>query len=224
MATHNYAPLFGRRLRVTQVGGDGAPGPQQFVTEGFVSVSLQGVTEDGAEILLRNAQNQLCINEQLSSTFKRLNVSVRFCGVNPLLLSWMSNAELYEDYAGDAAGFTLGEGEIDGTFALELFTGLAGSLNDTNANGYALLPFVKAGTIADLEFTGEDAVDFTIQNMLSQSGNAWGAGPYDVVMDDSATPVAAPLPTALDPKTHFLLIDTAVAAPAATPEPIAIPA
>ena len=225
MTTHNYAPLFGRRLRVTQVAGDGTVTAAQkfFVTEGFVSVQLQAVTEDGAEIILRNANNQLCINEQLASTFKRLNVTVKFCGVNPLLLSWMSNAEAYQDYALNDAGFTLSEGEINGTFALELFTGLAGSLNDQNANGYALLPFVKSGTIADIEVNGENAVDFTVQSMLSQSGNQWGVGPYNVVMNDATPPVPAKLPTALDPKTHFLLIDTAVAAPAVTTTPTAVP-
>lgn len=224
MATHTYAPLFGRRIRVSQMEGSGAFGENFFVTDGFVSFSLTAETEDGAEIILRNAQNQLCINERLAATFKRLSVNLRFCGVNPLLYSWMSNAEAYEDYAGDIAGFTLSEGEIVGNFGLELFTGLAGSLNDTNANGYALLPLMQKGTLADFEITGEDAADFTIQNMLSVSGNNWGVGPYDVMMNDAVPPVPAPLPTALDELTHFLLIDTAVAAPAVTAEPTPIPA
>lgn len=182
MSTHTYAPLFGRRIRVTQMLGTGVVGANYFVTDGFVSFSLTAETEDGAEIILRNAQNQLCINERLASTFKRLSVSVRFCGVNPLLYSWMSNAESYNDWAGDPAGFTLSEGPIEGNFGLELFTGLAGSLNDVNANGYALLPFMQKGTLADIELTGEDAVDFSIQNMLSVSGHSWGTGPYDVLM------------------------------------------
>lgn len=181
MSTHTYAPLFGRRIRVTQMLGSGIVGENYFVTDGFVSFSLAAETEDGAEIILRNAQNQLCINERLSSTFKRLSVTTRFCGVNPLLYSWMSNAEGYMDWAGDMAGFTLSEGPIEGNFALELFTGLAGSLNDVNANGYALLPFMQKGTLADIELTGEDAVDFSIQNMISVSGHDWGVGPYDVL-------------------------------------------
>jgi hypothetical protein len=225
MTTHTYAPLFGRRIRVTQLSGGGSPtGLNYMVTKGFMSVSLTAETEDGAEIIQRNANNELCINEKLSNTFKRLTASVRFCGVNPTLLSWMSNAEVYEDYAGDEAGFTLSEGPIEGQFALELFTGLAGSLGDLNAGGYALMPYLTKGTLADLEFNGEDAVDFTVENMMSASGNAWGTGPYDVVMNDAATPVASPLPTALDPLTHFLLLDTAVAAPAETTTPTTVPA
>lgn len=327
MATHTYAPLFGRRIRVTQLDGSGSPtGLNYFVTDGFVSVSLTAETEDGAEIILRNANNDLCINEKLANTFKRLNASVRFCGVNPTLLSWMSNAETYADYAGDDAGFVLNEGLIQGQFALELFTGLAGSLSDESAGGYALLPFLTKGTLADLTFDGENAVDFTVQNMLSASGNAWGAGPYNVVRTaggaevqtvtitggptggsftltfDGQTTAAIPynaaaadvrtalealsnlavgdvttsggplpgtavtvtfaaglgdvpqmtatssltggttpavtvstttsgvtgapakLPTALDPATHFLLLDTAVAAPAATTAPTPVPA
>lgn len=224
MTTHTYAPLFGRRIRVTQLSGSGSPtGLNYFVTKGFVSVSLSAETEDGAEIIQRNANNELCINEKLSSTFKRLTASVRFCGVNPTLLSWMSNAETYQDYAGDDAGFTLSEGLIEGFFALELFTGLSGSLGDANAGGYGLLPFLTKGTLADLTFDGENAVDFTIENMQSVSGNQWGVGPYNVVMNGDATPAAAPLPTALDPLTHFLLLDTAVAAPAETAVPTIVP-
>lgn len=225
MPTHTYAPLFGRRIRVTQLSGSGSPtGLKFFVTKGFMSVSLSAETEDGAEIIQRNANNELCINEKLSNTFKRLSASVRFCGVNPTLLSWMSNAETYQDYAGDDAGFTLSEGPIEGQFALELFTGLAGSLGDANAGGYALMPYLTKGTLADLEFNGEDAVDFTIENMLSASGNAWGTGPYNVVMNNNATPAPAKLPSALDPLTHFLLMDTAVAAPAETASPTNVPA
>lgn len=224
MVTHKYAPIFGRRLRVTQMLGTGAVGANYFVTDGFVTVSLTVETEDGAEIILRNAQNQLCINEQLSATFKRLTVSTRFCGVNPTLLSWMSNADIYEDWAGDAAGFTMSEGPIEGNFAMELFTGLAGSLNDTSANGYMLLPFMNKGTLSDIEISGEDAVDFTVQNMQSLSGNQWGVGPYDVLInDDSPVGTADVLPTALSPLTHFLMIDTAVPAPTVTPEPTPTP-
>lgn len=218
--THTYAPLFGRRIRVTQLDGSGSyTGQNFFVTKGFVSVALSSETEDGAEIIQRNANNELCINEKLATTFKRLNATVRFCGVNPTLLDWMSNAKVYQDAAGDDAGFTLDEGAIEGHFALELFTGLAGSLGDLTAGGYALLPFLSKGTLANLEFNGENAVDFSVENMLSVSNNQWGTGPYNVVMDSSATPAPGKLPTALDPLTHFLLLDTAVAAPAETTTP-----
>ncbi len=105
-----------------------------------------------------------------------------------------------------------------------MFTGLAGSLNDESAGGYALLPFVSKGTLADLTFDGENAVDFTVQNMASVSGNAWGTGPYNVVMNAATPSAAAKLPTPLDPLTHFLLLDTAVAAPAATTEPTVVAA
>jgi len=58
---------------------------------------------------------------------------------------------------------------------------------------------------------------------VTKGGNTWGVGPYNVLMDATVPPgAAAPLPTALDPYDHLLLIDTAVAPPpeACDPAPV----
>lgn len=232
--THKFAPLLGKRIRVTQMNDDGTVGAHFIATDGFITATLAAQVEDGTEILTRNAFGQLCINEKMNPTFKRLDVSIEFCGVNPSLLSYVSNAVEYLDYAGDVAGFTLPEGEIAGQFALEMWTGLSGALNDTHANGYMLLPFVGKGNLDDIKITGTDAIDFNLTGSSTRGGNAWGVGPYDVVMsggtdsgaedsgiDDGGT--ASPLPTALDAYDHFLLIDTAVAAPVVDEQPTVVP-
>ena len=219
MPTHKFAPLLGKRIRTTQMTEAGEMGENFIVTDGFITVSMSAEIEDGVEIIQRNAWGVLCINERKNPSFKRLTLEIEFCGVNPTLLSYVSNAVEYEDYAGDVAGFTLPEGEITGAFALELWTGLSGALADNDANGYMLLPFCGKGNLGDISVDGENAITFTVTGAITKGGHNWGVGPYDVVINADSAGVADVLPPALDPYDHFLLIDTAVPAPTVDEQP-----
>jgi len=178
---------------------------------------------------LKKASGALCVNEKKADSFKRFTVEIEFCGVNPSLLAIVSNAEPYEDYAGDIAGFTVGEGEIDKAFSLELWTGLSGQAclpgQTGEASGYMLLPYVVAGVLGDVTIDGENAVTFSITGAATKGGNGWGVGPYEVVYDttDPLTPVPAVLPTAIDPFDHLLLIDTSLAPPPIACDPTPVP-
>ena len=228
MATQTFKPILGKRLRVTELDDCGKilPTSRSIVTSGFVSVSISAEVEEGNEIITRNAAGQICINEKQADSFKRLNLEMTFCDVNPSLLAMVTNAKEYENYADEIAGFTVGEGEMTGKFALELWTGLAGQAcgdGGEEASGYMLLPLINAGTLADLEIGGEDAITFGLSNSTTKGGNSWGVGPFDVVYDDAETPVAAKLPTALDPLDHLLLVDTELAPPPVAAEPVVVP-
>lgn len=218
MATHCFSPVRGKRIRVTELDACGTPveGVSQYVsTDGFVTITLSSEVEEGTEIIQRNASGALCVNEKLADSFKRFTVEIEFCGVNPSLLGIVSNAEGYEDYAGDVAGIVVPEGEINKKFSLELWTGLSGQAclpgGGDEASGYLLLPFVQAGVLGDITVDGENAVTFSLTGAYTIGGNGWGVGPYDVLRDEMSA--AAPLPTALDPYDHMLLIDTALAPP-----------
>lgn len=226
MATKTITPIRGKRIRVTQLDdcGNLTPTSLQIVTDGFVTVSLSAQVEDGTDIQVRKASGALCINEKGNPTFTGFDVEIEFCEVNPSLISFVTNAEDYEDYAGDIAGFTVAEGEITGKFALELWTGMAGVAcgdDGDEASGYMLLPLVNAGTLGDVEIGGEDAITFSLSNSSTRGGNTWGVGPYNV-LGDEGTP--APLPTALDPLDHFLMIETFVTPPTNTADPEQVPA
>lgn len=221
MATRTFKPVLGKRIRLTaldscgNVPASGTPG-SVLVTDGFVSVTLTAEVEDGAEIITKKANGALCVNEMTDSSFKRFTMELEFCGVDPAALSLTTNAEAYEDWDGNVAGITVGEGTINKRFAFELWTGLAGQACPTGveeASGYMLLPFVNAGVLGDIEVTGEDAVTFSLTGAFTKGGNGWGVGPYDVVLNSGDADV---LPEALDPLDHFLLIDTGVAVPAVT--------
>lgn len=229
MATHAYIPVLGKRIRVTRLDlcgnyPESAEEDAFIATDGFISVGLTADVEDGTEIVQRKADGSLCVNERLNSSFKRFNVEIEFCGVNPSLLAMVTNAEEYLDGAGDVAGFTVPEGEITKNFALELWTGLSGQACEPGAeeaSGYLLLPFIRGGSLGDITVNGESNVTFTLTGAYTKGGNAWGAGPYSVVMDDASEPGI--LPTPLDPMDHLLLVDTALAPPpsSADPQPMA---
>lgn len=180
--TKTFRPVLGKRIRVTRLNEDGSyPAPETedsfLVTDGFVTVTLSAQIEDGDEIIQKKADGTLCINEMQPSAFKRLNVEITLCGVNPYLLSMISNVEPYFDASGTVIGFTQPEGSITESFAFELWTGLSG---DKSASGYLLLPFVNGGTLGDIEIGNEDAINFSITGAYTKGGNQWGVGPYEV--------------------------------------------
>jgi hypothetical protein len=219
--TRCFTPIRGKRLRVTRLDSCGNPpvaGAECGVvsTDGFISVSLSSEVEAGTEIITRKADGSLCVNERTADSFKRFTVEIQFCNVDPDLYELVTNANPYADYNAQVAGFTIGEGAVDATFALELWTGLTGAgcaPGAEEASGYLLLPFVNAGVLGDLEINGEAAIEFSLTGAFTKGGNAWGVGPYPVVADTGGEP--AVLPTALDPLDHLLLMETGIAPPPA---------
>lgn len=222
MVNRVFTPVLGKRVRVTEVDATGKviPGPDgmNVTTEGFITVTLSSEIEDGAEVLLKNANGSICVNEKKSNSFKRFGVEIEFCGVNPALLSRTTLAEQYPRSGTDAQGVVIAEGVIEKYFALELWTGVAG---DGAASGYFLLPFLEAGTIGDVTVDGENATTFTMTGAMSRGGNQWGTGPFDVVLDSSSQP--SKLSEALDPYDHLLIISTGLAVPSETADPVANP-
>lgn len=230
MPTHTFKPMLSKRMRVTELDDCGAvvPGTSMYVvTDGYLTLTLSSEVEEGTEILQRNAGGQLCVNEKLPNSFKRFTAEIEFCGVNPSLLAIVSNAEPYEDYAGDVAGFTVPEGEITKRFALEFWTGLSGTAclpgQTGTPGGYVLLPQLQAGVLGDITVDGENLVTFSLTGAYTIGGNGWGVGPFNVVYNDDETPVASPLPTPIDPFDHLLLIDTALAYPPIAASPVVVP-
>lgn len=227
--THCFIPILGKRIRVTKVTNCGATLPATtadswLATDGFITVKLSSQVESGAEIIVKKADGSLCVNEKLADSFKRFDVEIEFCGVNPSLLGMITNAEAYNDYNDEIAGFTVPEGSVDKQFALELWTGLSGvacAAGADQAGGYLLLPFLQAGVLGDIDITGDKEATFSMKGAYTKGGNEWGDGPYDVVYDDNN--VAAVLPTALDPFDHLLLMDTGLAPPPSACDPAAMP-
>jgi hypothetical protein len=122
-----------------------------------------------------------------SPSFKRFTVEMQFCGVDPGLISVVTNAQIYADYVDDPIGFTVPEGTIDSRFGLELWTGLSGAACEPGADtasGYMLLPLLNAGVMSDISIDGENAVTFGMTGAFTRGGNAWGVGGYNGIWDN----------------------------------------
>lgn len=229
MTTHCFIPILGKRLRITKLDSCGNPpaagaADSVVVTDGFITLSLSSEVEDGAEIITKKADGSLCVNQKLNNSFKRFTIQIDFCGVNPSLLALVSNAIAYADYNSDIAGFKVGEGSLVDRFALELWTGVSGSACLPGAafsGGYIILPFVAGGVLGDITVDGENAVTFSLTGAYTVGGNLWGVGPYNVVNNAASAP--SPLPTALDPLDHLLLMDTSLTPPDSSCDPVLMP-
>lgn len=227
MPTKVFTPIRGKRIRVTELDECSAilATSRKIVTDGFVSVTLTPNIEDASEITVTRADGSLCVSERGNPNFKNFGVEVEFCSVNPALLAIVTNAEEYQS-AANSIGFTVPEGAITGRFGLELWTGLAGAGcgADGGESGYLLLPAIASGTLGDITVDGENAITFTVTNAATVGGNGWGTGPYNVVMNSATPPIAAKLPTALDPLDHLLMLFTGVAVPEVNEQPTLVTA
>lgn len=223
MANPKSFPLVrGRTMRVSKVDGCCAPDygdDNMIVTEGFVSVALTAQINEAEEITITNANGKTCVRDPGCPEFQGYTVELTFCEVSPCLFSLVTGQPAVLDAAGEVIGFRMNSktSVCETGFALEVWMGVPGvaCTGDAGAFGYLLLPCLQGGVIGD--FTIENAaITFTVSGAVTKDGNGWGVGPFDVVMDDSPTPVPAPLPDPLDPDDHLVALFTTVAPPAPT--------
>lgn len=131
MAANCYGVVRGKRVRVTRLDSCGAfPVPttaNSLVTSsGFVSIQYSPDYEAGDEIIQKNADGALCINDRTCDVFKRTNVTISFCNVDPDLFSLITGNSVEVDGSGNDVGFRIAEGVTCNQFALELWTGIDG--------------------------------------------------------------------------------------------------
>lgn len=220
MTTKCISLVRGRVARFTRLDNCGRPvygDDSTITTKGFISVAYTANTDDGEEINVTNANGERCVYEPAVSTILGYGVEVTFCNVDPELFSLATGQDVITDAFGNIVGFKVNTTvrSSDSSFALEVWAGAptdAAACLDPNSQGtygYVLLPYVQGGIVGD--FTIEnDAVTFTISGASTRDGNAWGVGPYDIMLGLSG---ATTLPEALDPNDHLSVILTNVAPP-----------
>lgn len=229
MPTKCFTVVRGKRLRVTRLDECGNPPADEtedslVVTKGFVTVELSAVVADGTDIEQMNANGDLCVSDRSRDQFRRWDVSIELCDVDPALLSMLTNVVVEEDWNGDVVGIRQVEGASVDTFALELWTGVPGSdcvAGEPTQYGYMLLPTVVPGNLGDITIEN-GATTFSVAGFTKGSGG-WGTGPYDVVPTDvDNTP--GRLETAIDAREHLLLRTTTIAPPEAECGALPMPA
>lgn len=219
MSTRSMKIVRGKRVRITRLEACGEPPTSgdpcaYVVSKGFVTVTMSPQNETGTELVQLNADGELCINDQAQHNFKRWELSIELCDVDPELVSLLTSVTLETDADGNTVGFRSVAGRIDELFAFELWSGIGDQdCADGEEYGYMLFPFVNGGTFSDLTIENGVAT-LTIENAFTKTGGLWGVGPYDVVPDEYGAP--APLGVAIQPGEHHVQRLTTVAPPAAT--------
>lgn len=208
--------LRGKMIRVTKLDGCGNPmlGPDSVVTtKGFITLGLTSNTFTGTAVTQELADGTRCINDVPTPVFESFTVALTMCGVDPNLVNLMTaNPLVYDDAATpEAYGIDItSDAPVDSVgFAIEIWSGTADGdacEGDTNlAYGYALLPFIKGGVIADQSWEN-GAINFSVNGALTKDGSQWGVGPYDVELDGVTTGAEGPLIKPIGTKTHQRII------------------
>jgi len=220
--TKCFTVVRGKRLRITRLDECGnapaaATEDSLVVSSGFITVGLSAVVEEGTDITQLNANGDLCVNDRSRDQFRRWDLEMEFCEVDPSILEMLTNVTLEEDWNSDVVGFRQPEGTTVDSFALEVWTGIPGSdcvPGEASAYGYMLLPFVIGGSLGDITIENGNSTFTTMGH--TKSGGGWGVGPYDVVPTDALDPpTAGPLDLAIASGEHMLLRTTTVAPPVA---------
>jgi hypothetical protein len=228
----DFKLIRGRRLRVTKTDACGSPylGPDsRVVTSGFITLGFttNNVTTEAVSVV--NANGEECISEPAKSKFANYTVAGTFCGVMPELFSMLTGMPVVKDAAGlEAIGIDVDSSvDIEATgAAVEVWSTVPGGACDESGDpeyGYTISPFLKGGVLSGITFEN-GALTFGFEGATTRDGNSWGAGPYDVELDETSTP--GPLNIPLSSTNHLRIIKTSVAPPAETDgaEALGVPA
>jgi len=210
-----YSSIKGLAMRVTRLDPVGAPVEgltSAAVSKGFVSVGITANIEDGEEFTVKNAAGELCISERDNPLLKWLELSIEFCQVDPEMFELMTGGRLLEDFAGNSVGFTMSETYVAAPFALEVWTKVAGTVQEGYQWIYWLFPMVINGILGDLTLEN-GPVSFTLAGNTKSNGS-WASGPYDVVAVD-AQGTCGPLTDPVLPGEHLYHRLTTCAPPTA---------
>lgn len=231
MATKSLKFVRGRVARFTRLDGCGRPifgDDSQVVTKGFISVAYTANIETGEEINVTNAAGETCVSEPATPQFRGYTVEIAFCDVDPDIFAMATGQAVRTNAFGDVIGFSMDTAvsSLDTAFALEVWAGApaAGGCSGEASDGtfgYILLPYVQGGVLGD--FTIENgAVTFTVSNATTKDGNAWGVGPYNVMLDGTTpSPLFEPMTTT--EALRLLLVDVAPPAPSVGAKPLLDP-
>lgn len=213
MAAICGSPIKARRARIIRANDCGvlqSGAGQMVVTDGFVSIELAPEYEDGEEFLVRNANGDLCINEQDPSSLKRVGATINWCKVDPDVIAIVAGERVLTTGApATGSGVAFGEGALTARYSLEVWQPLAGQgACDISGNPlFMYWAFPNLGNSRIGNFTMENA-PLTFQSVSStkMAASQWGDGPTS----------PAYLPSALEPGEHFAFNITNVPPPEVT--------
>lgn len=224
MAATCWSSVRAKVMRATKIDQCGAVVPGAggtLVSDGLIQVSYSFELDEGTEILQKNGNGVICINEPGCPEVKWLNVEAQFCRVDPDLVNMLTGWPLVLDCAGDSAGFRVRKTiQCKAGIGLELWSDIPGQECEADLvqYGYFLTPWINQGILGDLTLQ-DGAATFNLSGK-ARYGSQWGVGPYNVDMEEGSVvdvcDVPGPLLTAIGVDDLMDIHLTTVAPPEAT--------
>lgn len=217
-------PIKGTMLRVVKVDVCGNPvtgtGSLVVVTKGFIKVQRSPQYEDGEEFFERNADGDPYVNQQDDPVYKRDELTVDWCAVDPVLAAYVFSARLLDTAVTPVTGtgFAMAEGKPVNRFSQEVWQRVAGSgaCDASGVQRYIYHAWPNCGSVQQQDYTVENARStLSFKCQTSGAGALWGDGPGT---GTSWLPGAPGNSAALSTE-HYLFNITTVAPPAETTVP-----
>jgi hypothetical protein len=187
------------------------------VTKGFISVEPEDDVSKGQEIGPTLADGTRCYYRVTPPQLNGVKINIEFCQVDPELFNLMTGAPIVTDDAVSpiSIGFTTDDAVYaSGNVALELWTNLATGSCPTSTTGrrwgYYLIPWLTNGIVGKPKIEN-GAVNFTLSDGITRSGNQWGFGPHYIQRDRLGN--AARLFTPLSSTAHDMISKVNLAPP-----------
>lgn len=177
------APIQGTRMRIIRLDSCGAPvtGTSSLVvTDGFVQVEVTQQYEDGTDYQLRNAQGEFCVNETGPDQFRRVDLNIQFCAIDPDVVNLITGSTVVTTGGPTTGtGFWVTEGSVTQRFSLEVWQAVSGEAcgsGTTPRAVYWAFPHLHAGRFND--FTISDGVlEWSLSAKSKIASPLWGTGP-----------------------------------------------
>lgn len=221
--TTKVALVNGRRMRLTRLDSCGRVvygDDNVAVSSGFVSVASKTNTTSTNAVEVKNANGDTVVFEAAKTTFSNFALDIEFAEVDPELFALFTGQSVEFDASGNPVGFSVNS-KVDLTdqgVALEVWTGspsgdACADVNAQGSYGYVLYPFLQGGVLGDFTIA-EGGISFTLTGTVSKDGNAWGHGPYPVMIGSNGQP--GPLVGTVDTNDHLQTLIVGVTPPDAT--------
>lgn len=208
MTTTCYALVRGSALRVTGLTNRGAvPDTIAYCTSRNVAkITVNEVSESASNETLRNESDELRIFLPRPAETIRYTADIEFSNTDPGIIGLLSGNPAVVDASGDTVGFDAKTRLPAVSFAMELWSRIAGQACQDNTveggfgevpfgegpfgiapsvigggrqYGYTLFPFLKGGVMSGFSFSN-GKVTFTLSGAQVQRGSKWGSGPYEL--------------------------------------------
>lgn len=182
----------GSALRVTGLTSRGAlPNEISYVASRSVAkVTINEVADGGGSELLRNEEDEPRLHFVENAQTIKYTAEIAFTKCDPAILNLLTGVPVVIDANGDIVGFDSNTRLPLVSFAMEVWSRLAGQpCDDSGARrwGYSLFPHLKGGHLAGFEFAN-GLVSFSVVNAAVQRFNRWAEGPYDLVSGNRLSP------------------------------------